>query len=205
VALQRDVVSDGLLDELDQFESLLRSLTKADWAAPSRCDGWTVADVAAHTVGSMVDVVAGRLDGLGSPEVTARQVAERRGRRPADVADECAEVRKAAVGLIAVFDDAAWLAPAPGGFDGSLGDGVEALWFDTFIHADDIRWALDRRSETGPGLAGAVSHVNYILARRGWHGEAPDSADSADAAMAWVLVATGRIAASAGSPPNIYA
>jgi uncharacterized protein (TIGR03083 family) len=202
VALQRNVVSDGLLDELDHFESLLRSLTPEDWSAPSRCDGWTVADVAGHTVGSMADVVAGRLDGLGSPEVTAREVAERRGRGATDLADECAEVRKAAVGLLAVFDDAAWLAPAPGGFDGALGDGVEALWFDTFLHADDIRAALGRPSQTGSGLAGAVSHTNFLLAGHGWHGEAPAQAD---AAMAWILVATGRRAGGPDSPPNVYA
>lgn len=202
MALPRDVVSDGLLDELDHFESLLRSLNGEDWSAPSRCDGWSVADVAAHTVGSMADVVAGRLEGLGTPEVTAREVDERRGRSASELADECGEVRKAAVGLLAVFDDTAWQAPAPGGFDGSLGDGVEALWYDTFLHADDIRASLGRPSETGPGLAGAVSHTRYLLARQGWHGEAPAQTD---AAMQWILVATGRRAGGPDSPPNIYA
>jgi len=202
VALPRDVVSDGLLDQLEDFETLLRSLTPAEWSTPSRCDGWTVADVAAHTVGSMADVVAGRFDGLGSTEVTAREVAERRGRSAIEVADECAEVRKAAVGLLAVFDDTAWQGPAPGGFDGTLGDGVEALWFDAFVHADDIRAALVRPCQTDPGLNGAVSHVNFVLGRQGWHGEAPAPTD---AAMEWILVATGRRAGGPGSPPNIYA
>ena len=55
MALPRNVVSDGLLDELDRFEELLRSLTAEDWATPTRCAGWTVGDVAAHTVGSMAD------------------------------------------------------------------------------------------------------------------------------------------------------
>jgi uncharacterized protein (TIGR03083 family) len=202
VALERAVVSDGLLDELDRFESLLRSLTPADWSTPSRCEGWSVADVAAHTVGSMADVVAGRFDGLGTPEVTAREVAERRGRSATDVADECAEVRKVAVGLLAVFDDDAWQAPAPGDFDGALGDGVEALWFDTFLHGDDIRAALGRPSQTGPGLAGAVSHTNFLLAGQDWHGEAPAQED---AAMEWILVATGRATGGPDSPPNVYA
>ena len=202
MALERAVVSDGLLDELDRFESLLRSLTPADWSTPSRCEGWSVADVAAHTVGSMADVVAGRFDGLGTPEVTAREVAERRGRSATDVADECAEVRKVAVGLLAVFDDDAWQAPAPGDFDGALGDGVEALWFDTFLHGDDIRAALGRPSQTGPGLAGAVSHTNFLLAGQDWHGEAPAQED---AAMEWILVATGRATGGPDSPPNVYA
>jgi hypothetical protein len=91
----------------------------------------------------MADVVAGRLEGLGTPEVTAREVAERRGRSATELADECGEVRKA-----------------------------------------------------------AVSHIRYLLARQGWHGEAPAQPD---AAMEWILVATGRGAGGAESPPNIYA
>ena len=59
----------------------------------------------------MADVAAGRLDGLGTPEVTAREVDERAGRSPGELADECAEVRKAAAGLLPMFDDDAWAAP----------------------------------------------------------------------------------------------
>ena len=139
MTLPRDEVSAGLLDELSDFEKLVRSLDDQQWSTPSRCEGWTVGDVAAHVIGSMADVVGGRLDGLGTPEVTEREVQERRGRTPAQLADECAEVREAAQGLLAVFDDAAWEAPAPGGYQGTLGDGVEALWFDTYLHADDMR------------------------------------------------------------------
>src|SRR5215510_6145862 len=108
MTLPRDEVSAGLLDELSDFEKLVRSLDAEQWATPSRCKGWTVGDVAAHVIGSMADVVGGRLDGLGTPEVTEREVQERRGRTPAQLADECAEVREAAQGLLAVFDDAAW-------------------------------------------------------------------------------------------------
>src|SRR5207248_1146981 len=116
---------------LDRFEQLVRPLTPAQWDTPSRCDGWTVGDLARHVVGSMSDVAAGRLEGLGSPEVTQREIDERAGRSPAELADECAEGRKAAAGMLPLFDDAAWAAAGPGGFDGTLGDGVEALWYDT--------------------------------------------------------------------------
>src|SRR5689334_19181542 len=120
MTLPRTDVSDGLLAELDGFEALIRPLTDAQWATPTRCLGWAVGAVARHVVGSMADVAAGRLEGLGSPEVTAREVAERAGRSPAELADECAEVRKAAAGMLPLFDDAAWAAAAPGGYDGTL-------------------------------------------------------------------------------------
>jgi uncharacterized protein (TIGR03083 family) len=202
MALDRTIVSDGLLDELDRFEQLVRSIDADDWDRPSRCEGWTVGDVARHTIGSMADVAAGRVDGLGTPEVTAREVDERAGRSPAELADECSEVRKAAAGMLPMFDDAAWASAAPGGYEGTLGDGVEALWYDTFLHADDIHAGIGRPSEIGPGLAGAISHVSFELAKRGWTGEVPTNADR-DEAFAWILAATGRSAPRPGLP-NIY-
>ena len=186
MALPRDQVSDGLLAELDRFEQLIRPLTAEEWGTPSRCQGWTVGDVARHVVGSLADVAAGQLDGLGTPEVTAREVAERAGRSPADLADECAEVRKATAGLLPLFDDAAWAATAPGGYEGSLADGVEALWYDTWLHADDIRAALGRPSEPGESLVGGLSHVAFELRKRGHADEVVGDP------FTWVLVATGR-------------
>ncbi len=206
MALPRDEVCDGLLYELGQFGFLIRSLTTAQWNTPSRCDGWTVGDVARHTVGSMADVVAGRLDGLGSPEVTAREVAERSGRSPAELGDECDEVIKSSAGILALFDDAAWNGAGPGGYDGTLGDGVEALWFDAWMHADDIRSPLGLPSVVGPGLRGALSHIAPFIDKFGWEGTIP-TADEPNA-FTFALVSTGRADASLiadNPPPNIYA
>jgi uncharacterized protein (TIGR03083 family) len=203
MALPRNEVTDGLLGELGRFEELVRPMTPAEWATPSRCDGWTVGDVAAHVIGSMADVTGGRLEGLGSPEATAREVAERAGRSADELADECAAVTATAATMLDLFDDAAWEVPAPGGYVGTLGDGIEALWYDTWIHADDIRAALARPSEIGTGWHGAVSHVAFELDKRNWHGAIPTEAD---AAMAFVLTATGRLTPTGvGAPPNIYA
>jgi hypothetical protein len=117
----------------------------------------------------MADVVNGKLDGLGTPEVTEREVAERRGRTPAELADECARVREQAQGLLAVFDDAAWEAPAPGGYHGTLGDGVEALWFDTYLHADDMRSVLGQSPQrTTAGDKASLSHIATELTKRDW-------------------------------------
>ena len=116
----------------------MRSLDEIEWKAPSRCGDWTAGDVAGHVIGQLADVAAGRFDGLGTPEVTARQVDERRGRTPAELADELAAVSPVADAILGTFDDAAWTGPGPAG-GATLGDGVEALWFDASLHADDIR------------------------------------------------------------------
>ena len=201
MALDRRVVSDGLLEELDRFEELIRSINGDEWERPSTCEGWTVGDVARHVVGTMADVAAGQLDGLGTPEVTEREVRERAGRSPAEIADECVQVRKIAAELLPGFDDDAWQAPSPGSFEGTLGDGVEALWYDTWLHADDIRQALGRPREIGPSLAGGVSHVVWELRKRGWQGEPPTGEQ---AQMEFVLSATGRAPLQDGLI-NIYA
>jgi len=205
MALSRDEVTTGLLAELEGFAELVGGLDPAEWGQPSRCAGWTVADVAAHVTGSLADVVGGRLDGLGTPEVTAREVDERRGRTPGELAEELVQATKGAADLAALFDDAAWAAPAPGGFDGTLGRGVEAIWFDTYVHGDDVRAALGRASVGGPGLRASVHHVAWELGRRGWGpavlaldgieevpvGEGSSRRVTGDP-LAFVLAATGR-------------
>jgi len=220
MTLSRTVVVPGLLAELEAFGALIGPLDDADWARPTRCAGWAVSAVASHVVGSITDVVSGQLDGLGSPEVTAREVDERRGRSPAELAEELAAVTKLAADLAAVFDDEAWEAPGPGDYDGTLGQGVEALWYDTYLHADDVRAALDRASLRGPGLRASVHHVAHELDKRGWGPatlafegieEVPVGAGGAKRtgdALEFVLVTTGRADGAvlgAGAPPNIYA
>jgi uncharacterized protein (TIGR03083 family) len=202
MALSRLIVSDGLLSELDRFAELIRDLSDVDWQTPTRCTGWSVGDVAAHLVGTMTDVTLGRLDGLGTPEVTQREVDERKGLAAKQIADECDEARTGAAALLAAFDDDAWDGPGPEGYDGTLGDGVEALWYDAYLHADDIRAALGRPSEYGPGLAASVSHVLDNLIKLNWGGDVPG--DDA-AAHEFVLTATGRRPAGPDGPPNIYA
>ncbi len=202
MALDPTIVADGLLDELDWFAVLVQGLTEEEWQQPTRCAGWSVADVAAHLIGTITDIVEGRLEGLGTPEVTQREVGERRGKAPKELADECFEARTLVATLLASFDDAAWTQPAPGGYDGTLTEAVEAVWYDAYLHADDIRDAIGRPTEIGPGLAAATSHVAHQASQLGWHGEVPtDDAVAHD----FVLVATGRASGGDGSPPNIYA
>jgi uncharacterized protein (TIGR03083 family) len=205
MTLPRDQIEKGLTEELSALSALVRPLTAEELATPTRCDGWTVGDIAGHVAGTMADVVAGNFDGLGTPEVTQREVDERKGRSGADLADELDAVNAASQELLAVFDDAAWDAEAPAGVASSVGNGVEALWYDAFLHGDDIRHALGRPSVSSDALRASVSHVAAILTDQGW-GPATLELDGMEAfevsggggrtvngdAMAFVLVGTGR-------------
>lgn len=201
MALARPIVCDGLLDELDRFEALLRDLSPQEWEQPTRCSEWKVGDVARHVVGTISDISAGRMDVLQEPE---RALVERQGHTAMQVADECATARAATAKMLPLFDEDAWYGPSPGGYEGTLGDGVEALWYDAFLHADDIRDALGMPTVLSSGLEAACSHVRFELGKRGWEGDLPD--DNAEA-MDFVLAATGRGDASQfrSKPLNIYA
>ena len=168
MTLARSVVVPGMIAEYGTFADLLEGLSPEEWETPTRCAGWRVADVAAHVVGQLSDVAALRLDGLGTPEVTARQVDERRGRTSIDLADELRTGTKAAAELAEAFDDAAFAADGPQGNGQTLGYGLEALWFDTYLHGGDILDALDLpASLPSSGFAPSVSHISDTLSQEG--------------------------------------
>jgi uncharacterized protein (TIGR03083 family) len=168
MTLDRAQITTGILAELDTFAELIRPLDAEALATPSRCEGWTVRDVAGHMVGQMTDVVEGRLDGLGGPEATARQASERAGRTGKELADELADDRVRATEMLGQFDDAAWNGPVGSDFEGTIGEGVHALWFDGYVHADDIRAALGMPPVRTPGLNASIHFVARDLTNRGW-------------------------------------
>jgi hypothetical protein len=112
--------------------------------------------------------------------------------------------------MLAGFDDASWVRKARGGYDMTLGQAMEACWLGTYVHADDIRAAIGRPSERGPGLRASVHHAADLLTQRGWGPamlaldgmeEIPVSGGAAAASeprlvtgdpLAFVLAATGR-------------
>jgi uncharacterized protein (TIGR03083 family) len=168
MALPRDEIEKGLAEELSTLSALVRPLTAQELGTPTRCTGWTVGDIAGHVAGTMADIVAGNFDGLGTPEVTQREVDERKGRTGAELADELDAVNVAARDLLAVFDEAAWESPAPGGLAATVGAGVESLWYDAFLHGDDIRDALGQPSVTSEAIRASVSHISAILTDQQW-------------------------------------
>ncbi len=165
----RQEISDAFRETLARFSALVRPLQSHQLATISRCDGWTVGDVAGHFVGSIAEIAAGDLEGQGTPPVTKRQVEARKGRTGAELADELDHAIIGIGGLLDALDDAAWAAPAGGGYDGSLGRGIEALLFDGAVHADDIDVALNLGHHPNASeLVAAVSHVAYTLDRQSW-------------------------------------
>src|SRR5437868_4762406 len=94
MVLPRTEAVAGMLEEYLAFGELLASLSDEEWQRPTRCQGWSVADIAAHLVGQLTDVVTGNLEGLGTPEVTMREVEERRGKSPAELVEELAQSGK---------------------------------------------------------------------------------------------------------------
>jgi len=192
MALPRTEVTQGLTHEMGRLTELVRSLSEAEATTPSRCAGWTTADIAAHVAGNLADIIAGRFEGLGTPEVTQRAVDERRGHTTAQLADELDEVTKVGGDIMSSLDDDAWSGPAPAG-SGTLGYGVESLWFDAYLHGEDIRAAIGRPPTYGSGLRVSLSHVLDTLELREWPGTVPVGGDSEpEDQLAFVLVATGR-------------
>jgi uncharacterized protein (TIGR03083 family) len=91
------------------------------------CPQWSVHDVVAHLTGVCADVLAGRIDGVGTDPWTDAQVAARRN---APLADVLAEWNEVAPGVEAVAKDF-----------GAAG----YQWVgDQAIHEHDVRGALDR-------------------------------------------------------------
>jgi uncharacterized protein (TIGR03083 family) len=157
-----------MTNEYNAFADLLDTLSAEQWETPSRCDGWRVADVAAHVVGQLSDVTAFRLEGLGTPEATARQVGERRGSTAGELAEELRTTTKTATDLVEGFDEAAFESEGPQGNGQTLGFGLESLWFDTYLHAHDIRAALGQSTAAPEGLAPSISHISQMLSQQEW-------------------------------------
>jgi uncharacterized protein (TIGR03083 family) len=168
MTLARPTVIAGTSDEYERFAELLRTLSASEWQLETRCTGWRVGDVAAHVVGTLTDVSNLALEGLGTPEVTARQVTERRSRTAGELADELDAALKRTNAIINGAGEQAWDQRGPQPNGKSLGHGVETLWFDTFVHADDIRTAVGRTSQCGAGAEASVSHLADALADRAW-------------------------------------
>jgi uncharacterized protein (TIGR03083 family) len=121
----------------ERITALVTDLTDDQAATPvAACPGWTVHDVVAHLVGSVADVLAGRMDGVGSPAWTAAQVDAR---RDAPIAEMLAE----------------WHAAAPQFEDTlrAIGGQLAALGVaDAWNHEQDLLGALGRPGSNDPAV-----------------------------------------------------
>jgi uncharacterized protein (TIGR03083 family) len=183
--LTRTEIIDGALREYEDFAALVASLSDAEWQAASRCDGWEARDVAGHVIGLAEDVAKGVPGSRNADE----EAASIRILAPAEAAGHLTAALDGIRALTdALDDDAAWSAPSPVP-DLTMGEGILTLWYDTYVHAEDIRDAAGRPPAKGPGLAAAVAYLEAELTKQGWAGTVADDVAPHD----FVLAATGRI------------
>jgi uncharacterized protein (TIGR03083 family) len=197
--LVRTDVARGVLDEYESFAGLVESLDAKAWGTPTRCTGFQVRDVAGHVIGLAEDVVKG-VPGSRNAEEEAASV---RGDTPAQAAGRLRAVIEALQPLLDALDDDMWNGPS-GVPDLTFGRGVLTLWYDAFVHADDIRAALGRPGVSGPGLAASVEYLAGELTTRDWgpatlaldglprHDVSGGGGEITGDPMQFVLVATGR-------------
>jgi uncharacterized protein (TIGR03083 family) len=145
------------------FSSLVRSLDEAQWGTSSRCEGWTVGDIARHVVGTATDVATGQA-GTHTPE---EEVAERQGRTPQEIADELDTALVTLAGMADVITDEIWEGPSPVP-DMTMHQGVNVLFYDVYVHSDDIRTAVGKPTTRGLGVEASVEYVAEQLEQRGW-------------------------------------
>ena len=211
VVLTNSDLANGTLATYYAVAHLLDSLDRNAWHTPTRCTDWEVRDVAGHVVGLAGDAVAG-VPGSRTPDEHAAAL---RDHSPAELAAQL----RTSVALLRAFvealDDVAWNGPS-GVPDMTLAQGVHGLWFDTYVHLDDINTALGHAPDRGPGLAAGVAFLARSLTNRGW-GPATLALDGiprvdvgAGGPMVtgdphhFVLVASGRAdAATLGLDPNV--
>jgi uncharacterized protein (TIGR03083 family) len=217
----RTETTSGMRRQYESFAALVAGLTDAEWATPTRCDGFDVRDVAGHVIGLAEDVAAGKPGSRNAAE----EAASVREDPPALAAGRLTTALAAMAPLLAALeDDAVWNGPS-GVPDLTMAQGVLTLWYDAYVHADDIRAALGRGPERGDGERAALAYLGHALGVRGYGPVrievtdrelepleigtvGPSTPTRKVAAHEFILAATGRLdAAAIGLDPavNIYA
>ena len=163
--LVRTDVAAGCLAEYEQLAALIEGLDGSEWDAPTRCAGWQVRDIAGHVTGLLEDAAAG----VPGSRTADEEAAALRGCSPSEMAARMRTALASIGELLAVVDDDAWTTPLPTLPDLTLGYGVLTIWYDTFVHADDIRAAIGRASDrTGDGVRASVEYLATELRKRDW-------------------------------------
>jgi uncharacterized protein (TIGR03083 family) len=142
-------VSIPLLRQRRRFARALEGLDAGQWAAPSRCEAWTVQDVVAHlaTVDGYWALSAGAalrgeptryLDGFDPVTMPADMVDAKRDQSPAEVLDAYRAGVEAFADVVTGLDAAQWSMPAeaPPGHVPLHVMVRHALW-DAWIHERD--------------------------------------------------------------------
>jgi uncharacterized protein (TIGR03086 family) len=145
-AILQDVVLDGFVRVLDDFEAVLAGVAPGRWDAPSPCQGWCAADVAGHVICDLRAVEAyatGRQEANGAAD-------------PGSAAgdDPVAAWRAARADMMAVLDPAALARPVPLPWGGQLplGEFLERYLAEILVHTWDLAQATGQAAGLDPAL-----------------------------------------------------
>ena len=146
----------ALVRQRERLAGALAGLSPEQWAVPSRCDGWSVQDVAAHLVSVnrfwLVSMGAGRrgeptrlLESFDPVTVPAAIVAGTRGAPPAATLEELSASNAELAGLVGSLSEAELSMPAeaPPGHIALRAVCAHALW-DAWVHERDVLLPLGR-------------------------------------------------------------
>ena len=149
-AVTQQRIAGELRAERERLTAYLESLPESAWDEPSLCEGWTVKDLMAHTIGIAADVANRRLDGVGTPEANQRQVDERRDHTPRQLLDEWAVEGESLEAGVRALDDEFWNAPYADNF--TVGGALQRMVEDIWVHGQDIRIPRGDETTAGPAL-----------------------------------------------------
>lgn len=154
-------IAEELKAERERLTAYLQQLPEAAWDKESLCEGWTVKDVMAHTIGIASDVANRRLDDVGSPEKNQKQVDDRRERTPSELLTEWKDQGALLEQGILELTDDFWTAPYSDNFN--VGQALQRMVEDIWVHGHDIRIPLGDELVGGPGLRSTLE-----VATREW-------------------------------------
>ena len=157
-------IAEELRAERERLTRYLETLPEAAWDKQSLCEGWTVRELMAHVVGIASDVANRRLDGVGTEEQNQRQVDERKDRSPREILAEWAEEGKLLEDGVRVLEDDFWNAPYTENFN--VGQALQRMVEDIYVHGHDVRIPLGDDPVDGPGMISTLEVASRDLYNR---------------------------------------
>jgi len=152
--------TEALAETWGALAEVCRELSTTEWCLPTECPGWDVKDQLSHLIGierSLLGEPAPAWDGPLGPHVrndvgamNERWIAVRRPRPGADVQAEFVEVTGTRLAQLARCTEEQWAAVgwSPVG-DVPYAVFMEVRAFDSWVHEQDARRALDRPGGSG--------------------------------------------------------
>ena len=175
IDLPPDDPSVPLVRQRDRLATVLAELDDAEWAAPSRCDGWSVQDVVSHLAGVnsfwAISITKGRegeptrfLTTFDPVDTPARMVDADRGVPAEQILARFVESNAALAASLADLTAEEWssvLAEGPPGHISLRCIALHALW-DSWVHERDVLLPLGRPVVEEPDEV--IGSLRYVAA-----------------------------------------